>query len=97
MERPQYFVAYTIFYVYFTMFSPSVLINLNWFRLQMEKSDQIFIVVNNWSRDLHLNYTPNTNLKDYMKAKVVLAKEIYQLKKLNTLKSYKLVGIRWFI
>jgi hypothetical protein len=32
-----------------------------------------------------------------MKAKVVLAKEIYQLKKLNTLKSYKLVGIRWFI
>jgi hypothetical protein len=97
MERPQYFVAYTIFYVYFTMFSLSALINLNWFRLQTEKLDQILIMANNWPRDLHLNYTPNTNLKDYMKAKVVLAKEIYQLKKLNTLKRYKLVRIRWFI
>ncbi len=27
---------------------------------------------------MHLNCTPNTNLKDYMKAKIVLAKENYR-------------------
>ncbi len=33
----------------------------------------------NWFNDLHLNCTPNVDLKDYMKAEILLVKENYQL------------------
>jgi hypothetical protein len=63
--------------------------------LQVEIFDQIIIMVKNWFVDLRLNCTPNVDLKDYMKAKVVLVEENYQLiKKLNTLKNCKFTGIR---
>lgn len=63
--------------------------------LQVEIFNQIIIVVKNWFDDLHLNYTPNVDLKDYMKVEVVLVEENYQLiKKLNTSKNYKLIRIR---
>ncbi len=63
--------------------------------LQVKNFDQIIIVIKNWLVDLCLNGTPNVDLKDYMKAKVVLVKENYQLiKKLNTSKTYKLTRIK---
>jgi len=44
-------------------------------------------MVKNWFDDFCLNCTPNVNLKDNMKAKLVSVEENYQLiKKLNTLK-----------
>jgi hypothetical protein len=52
-------------------------------------------MVKHWFDDLRLNCTPNVDLKDYMKVVVVLVKENYQLiKKLNTSKNCKLIGIR---
>jgi hypothetical protein len=44
-----------------------VLIILKHCRLQMENLDHIITMVKKWPNDLHLNYTPNANLKDYMK------------------------------
>ncbi len=39
--------------------------------------DWIIIVVKNWPNDLCLNCTPNIDVKNYMKANVILTKENY--------------------
>jgi hypothetical protein len=57
----------------------SVLIALRHWCLQVQNLDQIISIINKWLDDLHLNYTPNVDLKDnvniknYMKAKISLA------------------------
>lgn len=62
------------------MFSlASVLIVLRHWCLQVQNLDQIISIINKWPDDLHLNYTPNVDLKDnvnlknYMKVKIGLA------------------------
>jgi hypothetical protein len=47
-----------------------VLIVLKHCRLQMENLDHIITMVKKWPNDLHLNGTPNANLKDYMKNEI---------------------------
>jgi len=56
-----------------------VLIALRCCRLQVENMDWIIIVVKNWLDDLHANCKPNSNFKQYLKAKESLAKENYNL------------------
>jgi hypothetical protein len=41
--------------------------------------DQITIIVNNWLDDSNLNYTPNANLKNYLKVEVGLVEDNYEL------------------
>jgi hypothetical protein len=41
--------------------------------------DRIIIVVKNWLDDLYANCKPNSNFKQYLKAKESLAKENYNL------------------
>ncbi len=41
--------------------------------------DQIIIIINNRPNDLHLDFTPNVDLKDYFKTKVGLVEDSYEL------------------
>jgi hypothetical protein len=41
----------------------------------MKKLDLIIIVIKIWPNDSCLNCTPNVDIKDYMKANAILAKE----------------------
>jgi len=42
-----------------------------------DKIGAYYIVVKNWPNDSCLNCTPNVDIKDYMKANAILAKENY--------------------
>jgi hypothetical protein len=66
------------------------------FCLQVQNLDRMIIVVNSQPNDLHLHFTPNANLKDYLKTKVSLVEDNYELikKELNILRSYTLTRIR---
>jgi len=47
--------------------------------LTSPKFGQIIIIINNWPHDLHLNCTPNVDLKDYSKVEIGLVKDNYEL------------------
>ncbi len=47
--------------------------------LTRPKFGQIITIINNWPNDLHLNCTPNVDLKDYSKAEIGLVKDNYEL------------------
>jgi hypothetical protein len=47
--------------------------------LQVQNLDWIIIIINNWCNDLHLHFTPSANLKDYLKIKVDLLEDSYEL------------------
>jgi hypothetical protein len=47
--------------------------------LQVQNFDQIITIINNWFDDPCQNCTPNANLKDYLKVKVILVEEDYEL------------------
>ncbi len=64
------------------MFSlASVLIALKHCHLQVQNLDWIVTIINNWPNDPCQNYTPNANLKDYLKVEIVLVEENYELMK----------------
>ncbi len=48
-------------------------------RLISPKFGWIIIIINNWPNDLHLNYKPNVDLKDYSKVEIGLVKDNYEL------------------
>lgn len=56
-----------------------VLTTLRCRRLQVENTDRIITVVKNWLDDPHANCKPNSNFKQYLKAKESLANENYNL------------------
>jgi hypothetical protein len=56
------------------MFSlTGVLIALKHCCLKVQNLDKIISIINKWPDDLRLNYTPNVDLKDYVKAEIGLA------------------------
>ncbi len=78
-----------------------VLTTLRCYRLQVENMDRIITVVKNWLDDPHANCKPNSNFKQYLKAKEFLAEDNYNLiEKLFFLKNWRLmvinfVGLGW--
>jgi predicted transcriptional regulator len=60
----------------------------------MENLNRIITMGKKWPNDLHLNCTPNANLKDYMKDEIVLIVKNNQL--IANAKYFEklLVGIR---
>jgi hypothetical protein len=57
----------------------SVLTTLKRYSLQLQNLNWITTIINNWPNDPRQNYTPNVNLKDYLKIEVVIAEENYEL------------------
>jgi hypothetical protein len=50
----------------------NVLIALRCCQLQVQNLDRIIPIINKWPNDLRLNYTPNVDLKDYVKVGIGL-------------------------
>jgi hypothetical protein len=47
--------------------------------LQVKNLNRITIIINNWPDDSSLNYTPNANLKKYLKDEDGLVEDNYEL------------------
>jgi len=47
--------------------------------LEVQNLDRIIIIINNQPNDLHMHFTPNAYLKDYLKIKVGLIEDNYEL------------------
>lgn len=56
-----------------------VLTTLRCHYLEVQNLDQIIIIINNQPNDLHMHFTPNVDLKDYLKTKVGLIENSYEL------------------
>jgi hypothetical protein len=54
---------------------------LKHFCLQVKNLDRVTNIINNWLDDSCLNYTPNANLKNYLKVEIGLFKDNYELVK----------------
>jgi hypothetical protein len=56
-----------------------VLTTLRCCYLQVQNLDRIIIIINNRPTNLHLDFTPNADLKDYLKTEVGLVEDSYEL------------------
>jgi len=57
----------------------SVLIALRRCHLQVQNLDRIIIIINNSPNHPHMNVTFNVDLEDYLKAKINVTKENFEL------------------
>ncbi len=58
-----------------------VMIIFKHYHVQVKNFDQSIAMVNNWPNDMCLHYMANANFKNYIKIKVILFEEYYELTK----------------